>query len=158
MSKVFTLDHYRESLFMLLTEAFESVHGIFLDGGTSLFETLEGLSSETVSRPVSDTCSSIAAQVIHTRFYIDLMNTIAQTGEQPETDWDATWTVTTVTAEEWDDLRAGLRESYQALKATLSTDAPWESEFAIGGSMAILAHTAYHLGEIRQAMCTVGRE
>lgn len=158
MSKTITIDHYRESLFMLMKEGFESVHGIFLDKGTSLFETLDGLSAETVSRPVSDTCSSIAAQVIHTRFYIDLMNQIAQTGEQPETDWDATWAVTTVTPEEWDDLRAGLRESYQSLKATLSTDVPWEGEFAIGGSMAILVHTAYHLGEIRQAMCTVGRE
>jgi hypothetical protein len=157
VSETITLDHYRESLFMLLAEAFENVQGIFLDKGTSLFETLAGLSAETVSRPVSDTCSSIAAQVIHTRFYLDLMNQIARTGEQPETDWEATWAVTTVTPEEWDDLRAGLKESYESLKETLSTDVPWSSPYAVGGSMAILAHTAYHLGEIRQAMCTVGR-
>lgn len=158
MSKTFTVDEYRESLFMLLKECFESVHGIFLDKGTSLFETLDGISAGTASRPVSDTCSSIAAQVIHTRFYIDLMNQIAQTGEQGDTDWDATWAVTSVTDEEWDDLRAGLKESYHSLKATLSTDVPWDHEFAIGGSMAIVVHTAYHLGEIRQAMCTVGRD
>ncbi len=158
MSKTFTLDEYRESLFLLLKEGFESVHGIFLDKGTSLFETLEGISAETASRPVSDTCSSIAAQVIHTRFYVDLMNEIAQTGEQPETDWDATWAVTSVTEQEWDDLRAGLQESYRSLLATLSTDAPWDNEFAIGGSMAIIVHSAYHLGEIRQALCTVGRD
>jgi hypothetical protein len=31
----------------------------------------------------------------------------------------------------------------------------WEGEDDIGASLAILAHTAYHLGEIRQALCVV---
>jgi hypothetical protein len=30
----------------------------------------------------------------------------------------------------------------------------WDDE-TIGGSMAIIVHTAYHLGEIRQALCTL---
>jgi hypothetical protein len=33
----------------------------------------------------------------------------------------------------------------------------WDDERPIGGVMAITVHTAYHLGEIRQAMCTVKR-
>ena len=31
----------------------------------------------------------------------------------------------------------------------------WEDEKAIGGALAIVIHTAYHLGEIRQALCTL---
>ena len=32
-----------------------------------------------------------------------------------------------------------------------------DGEDEIGGAMAILGHTAYHLGEIRQALCTIKR-
>ena len=31
----------------------------------------------------------------------------------------------------------------------------WENEAAIAVSLAIVVHTAYHLGEIRQALCTM---
>lgn len=31
----------------------------------------------------------------------------------------------------------------------------WNDDRPIGGALAIVVHTAYHLGEIRQAMCLV---
>jgi hypothetical protein len=31
----------------------------------------------------------------------------------------------------------------------------WNDEHPIGGALAIAVHTAYHLGEIRQALCMV---
>jgi hypothetical protein len=31
----------------------------------------------------------------------------------------------------------------------------WSDEGEIGGAIAVIAHTAYHLGEIRQALCTL---
>jgi hypothetical protein len=37
----------------------------------------------------------------------------------------------------------------------LQGDIDWDSENAIGGALAIVVHTAYHLGEIRQALCTL---
>lgn len=158
MSTTIPIDHFRSALFLLFEETFEKVSGIYLDGGTSIAETLAGISAETASTPVSDCCASIAAQVYHTRFYLDLLNRVAQTGEFEKTDWDATWTtVTTVTDDEWDALRAGIIDSYHSLKVTLSNDAPFQHEAAVAGAMGIVAHTAYHLGEIRQALCTVGR-
>ena len=38
----------------------------------------------------------------------------------------------------------------------LDKDAPtWPNESEIGDVIAIIAHTAYHLGEIRQALCII---
>jgi hypothetical protein len=31
----------------------------------------------------------------------------------------------------------------------------WDGKNEIAAALAIVVHTAYHLGEIRQAMCTV---
>ncbi len=36
----------------LLDETFENHHGIYLDKGTSLFETLDGIRADEASRPV----------------------------------------------------------------------------------------------------------
>jgi hypothetical protein len=51
-----------------------------------------------------------------------------------------------------------LRESYDRIKQLVANTADWPSEDHIAGAIAIVVHTAYHLGEIRQALCTVQAE
>jgi hypothetical protein len=58
-----------------------------------------------------------------------------------------------VTEEEWQDLKYKLKESYVQLKSLLQGIEDWEKNHAMGASIGIVAHTAYHLGEIRQALC-----
>ena len=54
------------NLFLLMEETFEAKHhGIYLDKGTSLFETLETISAREASIPVGGKCASVAAQVAH---------------------------------------------------------------------------------------------
>ena len=55
-----------------LIETFENVHGIFLDKGTSLFETLAEISAEQASQPMGN-CATIAAHVAHMRYYMDVL-------------------------------------------------------------------------------------
>ena len=69
-----SLDDFRSALLVNWDEAFTNVTGIFLDQGTSMFETLATISAEEASRPVGGGCTTIAAQVNHTWFYLDLMN------------------------------------------------------------------------------------
>jgi hypothetical protein len=57
----------------MLDETFEHGHGIYLDGGTSLVETLAGIPAEVASRPVSARCTSLAAQVEHVQFHLEVM-------------------------------------------------------------------------------------
>ena len=39
--------------------------------------------------------------------------------------------------------------------ALINDTTAWSGERQIGGIIATIVHTAYHLGEIRQALCTI---
>jgi hypothetical protein len=143
-------------LLFLLTETFESVHGIYLDQGTSLLETLAEITAEEASIPVGGKCATIAAQVTHVCFYLDVLERFMQTGQNERVDWGEIWrTVSAVTPEAWAALQARLRETYQRTREGLAAYDRWDAKHAIGGAVGLIAHTAYHLGEIRQATCTV---
>jgi len=148
------LDAIRGTILDFFTETFEQVNGIYLDRGTSLFETLAAISAEEASRPVSATCASLAAQVEHVRFYIDTLEVYMTGGDPGQVDWGDVWRrVRAVTPDEWDESRAQLRASYERVTALMHSFTKWEDE--MDHSLAVLVHTAYHLGEIRQALCTL---
>ena len=71
-----------------------------------------------------------------------------------EVDWSHAWQLGPVSGDEWatliETLRSGITETRTVLR-----HADWNDEDSVYGSIAILVHTAYHLGEIRQALCTV---
>jgi hypothetical protein len=145
-----------QTVFELLEETFEQHHGIYLDKGTSLFETLDAISAEEASRPVSETCASIAAHVEHTRFYIEVMEEVLSGNDHGNWDWGDIWRrVEAVTPEEWEASKKGLRQDYQRVLKRIQSLEPWEGEDDIGVALAILTHSAFHLGQIRHALCTV---
>jgi uncharacterized damage-inducible protein DinB len=152
-------DQFTAAMLAALEETFEKVRGMYLDRGTSVFETLATLTAEEASRPVGDGCATIAAHVAHMRYYIDLLLQFVR-GERPAADWQHIWrTVRAVTPEEWEASVQRLREGYDLLRE-LATQTDWSqggegSESPIGGAMALLMHNAYHLGEIRHALCTI---
>ena len=156
MSTQIQTEHFTKAIYALLDETFDNVHGYYLDEGTSMFETLATISAEEASVPVGGKCATLAAQVKHVAFYLDVLEKAMRTQQLERQDWDKIWRETSgVTPEEWDALKSSLRESYDRVKALINNTAEWSSEEQIGGAMAIIVHTAYHLGEIRQALCTV---
>ena len=155
MTQQIALELFTAELFPLLEETFERVHGIYLDKGTSLFETLDTITAEEASRPVSASCASIAGQAEHVRFYLQVLQDYMQQKEVGKIDWEASWRLKTVTPEEWDALKQRLKSTYQDLMALIKGFDTWQGENELGGALAIVVHTAYHLGEIRQALCTI---
>lgn len=156
MTTAISSDVFSQELLALMTETFESVQGIYLDRGTSLFETLAEISAAEASIPVGGHCASIAAQTAHVQFYLEVLEQFMR-GEHPsKVDWGHIWaTVQAVTPEEWAASQASLRTTYQRVRAFVESYHDWNTENSIGGALSIVAHTAYHLGEIRQATCTV---
>jgi hypothetical protein len=149
------LDAVMQDMLAVYDETFEKVRGIYLDRGASLFETLATISAEEASRPVSATCATLAAQTDHTRFYLDVMEKFLQGEGDENNDWGAIWrTVGAVTPEEWDAIQARLRESHGRVRRLLTNPLPYQHG-GFGDMLAIIVHTAYHLGEIRQALCTL---
>jgi hypothetical protein len=156
MSSQIQAEHFTQALYALLDETFDNVQGYFLDRGASLFETLATISAEEASLPVGGKCATLAAQVKHVAFYLDVLEKAVRTQQFERQDWDKIWRETSaVTPEEWAALKSGLRESYDRIKRLINDTTEWSTEQQIGGAMAVIAHTAYHLGEIRQALCTL---
>jgi hypothetical protein len=156
MSTQIQTDHFTKALYALLDETFDNVHGYFLDRGTSMFETLATISAEEASVPVGGKCATLAAQVKHVAFYLDVLEKSVRTGQFEPQDWDKIWRETSaVTPAEWEALKASLRESYNRIKALIDDTTGWSSERQIGSAIGTIVHTAYHLGEIRQALCSL---
>ncbi|HRQ40507.1 MAG TPA: hypothetical protein PLD25_21545 [Chloroflexota bacterium] len=156
MSSSIQTEHFTQALYVLLDETFDNVHGMYLDKGTSMFETLATISAAEASIPVGGKCATLAAQVKHIAFYLDVLEHTVRTQQYEQQDWDKIWRETSaVTPAEWEDLKADLRESYNRIKALIADTAEWPSEQHIGGAIGMIVHTAYHLGEIRQALCTL---
>jgi hypothetical protein len=156
MNATISVMQFTGELLTLLTETFESVQGIYLDRGTSLTETLAEITAQEASVPVGNKCATIAAQVTHVCFYLDVLYRYIKTGQNEPVDWGEIWgTVRAVTPDEWSALQERLRQTYERTKEMVQNYDRWDTENSLGGAMAIVAHTAYHLGEIRQATCTL---
>ena len=146
---------FASPLFNLLKETFENPMGIFLDPDTSLLQTLETISSDQASIPVGGKCASLAAQVAHVTFFIESFERYALQHDESPVDWGHIWkTVERVDPEEWNKLKANLKEAYLRMDKLFHTNPVWNEE-TIGGALSILVHSAYHLGEIRQALCVL---
>lgn len=156
MSSQIQSEHFTTAIFALLDETFDNVQGIYLDKGTSLFETLATISAEEASIPVGGKCATLAAQVKHIAFYLDVLEKAVRSGQFEANDWGKIWRETSaVTPAEWDGLQAALRDSYNRIRALVNDTTEWSNHMQIGGAIGVIAHTAYHLGEIRQALCVL---
>ncbi len=148
------IDHFKAAIIEILDETFDTHHGLYLDRGTSLFETLATVTAAEASIPVSASCASIAAQVNHVTYYLDVLNGDLSGNEPASVDWTQAWTIGPVNDEEWTTLIGHLRAAANETTALLESTQEW-SEDAAYGAVSIAVHTAYHLGEIRQALCTI---
>jgi isopropylmalate/homocitrate/citramalate synthase len=142
-----------DSLMAALDETFDVHHGIFLDKGTSLFETIDALTAAEASRSIGR-CATVAAHVAHVTFYLSVLERYMASGAVETIDWRAIWsTVGVVTPEEWQRLKNALRETAARVRSAIHNRSSWDDEAAVGAALAIVVHTAYHLGAIRQAVC-----
>ena len=148
------VENIHQALLMLMKDTFEEVRGLYLEKGTSLLETLEEISAEEASKPISDKGTSIAAHVEHTRFHLNEIVKMNKSGPR-EIDWDESWTVSSVSEEEWTKLKADLKTVYeQVCQIMQSFTAEAVGQF-LPGAISVIAHSAYHLGAIRQILLVV---
>jgi hypothetical protein len=147
-----------QNVLALLGETFEKVEGIYLDGGTSLLETMASLSAVEASRPIFESGTTVAAHVTHARFYIGILRDYMDGKRHDKVDWKGSWSCQSVTDSEWDILRNQLAEDYRQLVAHLKGVDDWNNDRRLGGVLAIVTHTAYHLGAIRQIAKAVKKQ
>jgi len=157
MSVQIPLERVKPTLLQLLEETFSKVHGMYIDKGTTLYETLDSVTAAEASRSASPQTATIAAQVDHVRFYLDVIDDIMRSQSLDKGyNWRHIWeTVREVTPEQWEDIKRQLRESHDQVIKRINSVRNWDNEIDFGCVMSIVAHTAYHLGGIRQALAVI---
>lgn len=128
----------------------------FVEGKEGIFDALDTLTAAQASFRPSDACSSIAAHMGHLRYYLSLGNADIR-GEEVKPDWESSWCLQEVTEEEWRAIGEGVRAEYSDILAYLESKPVWPDKGWVTGALAQLAHSAYHLGAIRQLMKVLPR-
>lgn len=157
--KTIVQENFTNSFFQLLKETFEGpppeTGSAYLDKGAGLFQTLEEVTAETASISSRPGAPTIAAHCEHARFYVVALYEFMR-GATGKVDWKQSWLVQTVTPAEWDALKQNLQRAYTTVTGHLQTVETWGDD-EVGDAMAILVHTAYHLGAIRQLVRTLAQ-
>ncbi|MGE7185474.1 hypothetical protein ACQKKK_16155 [Peribacillus sp. NPDC006672] len=145
------------SIKMILNETFEGPGkegSYYTDSrpNTGVFGTLDGITAEDASLSING--STIAAHTDHIRYYLWVIRTMIN-GTDFEKDWNASWTISHVDEVEWAEIKVGLHKEYVTLLAEIDTI---DLEQWLTNVNATIAHSAYHLGALRQMLKTLEAE
>lgn len=149
---------FTKPFLLLLAEIFgvsPASSGYVLETGKSgLMGTINPISASLASAPGQTGEATIAAHCGHILFFVRFFASFER-GETPEADWPGSWKSQSLDEQGWNDLRSALQSEYDNLVVRLAQRETLPEE-AIGASMILLAHCAYHVGEIRQRLLWLG--
>lgn len=154
MTTTITANKIKDAVKLLMTETFDDAQGIYLDKGDQLWSTLENVTAEQASIPIAPGGNSIAGQVKHMNYYFEV-SAVFMRGEEPDSvDWGAAWQTVAVNEEEWSNLRRELGEWQARILEIIDTtpEEMFSDPSVLGGSYGIIAHSAFHLGQIKHAL------
>ena len=146
---------FQRALSKLLVEIFDGPPGseayLLNPGDRGLLGQLDAISAADASRRPMAGATTIASHADHVLYGLELLNRWAAGEENPwaDADWSASWKRTTVTDAQWKTLRQKLRNTTQTWRTAVEARSDWD-DVAAAGALASTAHTAYHLGAIRQ--------
>lgn len=141
---------FLKDVLVVLRETFEGspagLGSAYLDQGIGFISTIGALSAEQVSKNINGT--TICGHTEHAKFYLDRLCEF-MIGRTEPVNWEQSWLIETVNPTEWNSLQESLLKSYENVLRTIAEIEMWNQD-KIGDAVAIIAHTAYHLGTIRQ--------
>ncbi|WP_033543386.1 hypothetical protein [Planococcus sp. CAU13] len=146
---------FRNSITTMVKETFEGppvpVKGSWFTEtkpNSGIFGVLDETSHAEASMPVNGT--TLAAHADHIRYHMWGINEIVKNEKQPEMDWGKSWEIQSVDEQQWNRIRDGVRNEYATLMQMIDV-MEW-NELLINEVLASLAHSAYHLGALRQML------
>ena len=153
---------FQRALAQLLVEIFDGPPGdeayVLNPGDHGLLRQLDTIDASAASQRPASGKPPIAAHVDHLHYGLVLLNRWAGGEENPwaNADFNASWRRTSVTDEEWRALRQGLRMEAARWRIVVDERTSWDAMSA-AAALATVAHTAYHLGAVRQVIAELSR-
>lgn len=150
-------DSFQAALSKLLIELFDGPPGdeayVLNVGDPGLLRQLKSIDAAMASRRSFPGDTTIAAHVDHVNYGISLLNRWAGGEANPwaSADWNASWKRSVVTADQWRKLRDQFAGEVATWQKAVANRNDWDS-ISAAGAIASAAHTAYHLGAIRQIL------
>jgi hypothetical protein len=161
-----TNDLFFRAFQTILAEVFHGPPGetafLLNPGDPGLLRQLDAIDASAASTRCAAGETTVAAHADHLLYGLELLNRWAGGEENPwaTADWSASWKRKTVSEEQWRDLMSKLRaaaEKWQrAVADRAGAGAEW-NDVTAAGALASAAHTAYHLGAIRQILVACGK-
>jgi hypothetical protein len=153
---------FQRALIKLLTEIFDGPPGdeayVLNPREPGLLAMLDSIDAAAASARSFPGKTTVAAHADHLHYGLTLLNRWAAGEENPwaDSDWTASWRRGTVNAEQWKTLRENLRREADTWKKAAAAWSDW-TDMAAAGALSSVAHTAYHLGAIRQILAAQGK-
>jgi hypothetical protein len=151
---------FQRALSNMLTEIFGGPPGqeayVLNPGDPGLLRQLDTIDANIASAPPTPGQKSIAAHVDHICFGLVILNRWAAGEANPwaGADFNASWQRTTLTDNQWRALRESLRGEADKWQKAVAARTSWDDMSAAAG-LSTAAHTAYHLGAIRQILAAL---
>jgi hypothetical protein len=151
---------FQRALGKLLTEIFDGPPGreayLLNPGDPGLLRQLDSIDAGAASARPMPGKTTVASHVDHVLYGFTLMNRWAAGEPNPfaNADWEASWKRTTVTDDQWRSLRDSLRREADKWRKHVADRATWD-DMSAAGALSSAAHTAYHLGAIRQLLAAM---
>ncbi|MEZ4530729.1 MAG: hypothetical protein R2855_06815 [Thermomicrobiales bacterium] len=147
------VNDFRDQFLAIWNEIFQHTTGphYLLDDDNSFFDTLADITAEEANSPVSNQSASLAAQVQHTAYYVEALREGLATNFTAKADWEGSWQIAPVDDTQWQALIGRLNDSYEWVVTFARETHDWNADL-VGGAFALAAHSAYHLGEVRQGI------
>jgi len=132
----------------------DSPNNYMLESGRAgLLGTVNALSAATASAALTPDEPTIAAHCGHILFLLSFFSAYEQ-GQTPAADWPGSWLSRIVDEPAWAALRQQLQSTYDSVVARFTPDSAWP-EARVGAAILLLAHSAYHVGQVRQLLTAV---
>lgn len=148
---------FQRAVSNMLTEIFDGPPAqecyVLNPGDPGLLRQLGTLDADAASmRPIAGK-PSIAAHVDHLLVGLSVLNRWAAGEANPwaDVDWNASWQRSAVTKDEWRTLRDNLRREAESWQTSVAARTDWDN-MAAAAALSTVAHTAYHLGALRQVL------
>ncbi len=151
--ELISAENYTKSITYLFKETFEGTPpqgGMYLDTGIGLFSSIDKLDEDKASKSIAG--ANIAAHIEHIRYYLEVINNFID-GTVQVADWSKSWNIKEVTEDEWKTIKEALQNEYESVLEAFENHKEW-NEDTITQANAMLLHSSYHLGAIRQIIKT----
>ncbi len=151
---------FQRALSNMLTEIFDGPPGqeayLLNPGDPGLLRQLDSIDASTASRRPMPGRPSIAAHIDHVHFGLTILNRWAAGEANPwaGADGNASWQRTAVTEDQWRTLRRAFRHEAEKWRKVVATRTTWD-DMAAAAALSTAAHTAYHVGAVRQILAAL---